>query len=64
MLDLFTEGVGPEAKHRRPENGASGIEEEKAGPRHPIDAGKERREHPEQRNEAPEEDNLAAMPLE
>ena len=64
MLDLFTESVGPEAEHRCPKNGARGIEEKKARPRHPIDAGEERRQNPEQRDEAAEEDNLAAMPVE
>ena len=64
MLDLLTERIGAEAKHRRPENGASGIEEEKARPRHAIDAGEERSQDPEQRHEAPKEDNLAAVPLE
>ena len=64
MLDFLTERIGAEAKHRCPENGAGGIEEEKARPRHAIDAGEERSQDPEQRHEAPEEDNLAAVPLE
>src|SRR6476659_780644 len=64
MLDLLTERVGAETKRRRPENGASRIEEEKARPRHAIDAGEERGQDPEERDEAPEEDNFAAVPLE
>jgi len=56
--------VGAKPKHRRPDNGAGGIGDKEAQPRHAIDAGKHRRQHPEQRDEAAEEDNFSAVSLE
>ena len=61
MLDVFAEHVGAEAEQRRPEDGAGSIGNEEARPRHAIDAGEERGEHPEKGDEAAEEHDLAAM---
>jgi len=56
--------VGAKPKHRRPDNGAGGIGDKEAQPRHAIDAGKHRSQHSEQRDEAAEEDNFSAVSLE
>src|SRR5690348_3694135 len=50
-----------EAVDHRPDHAADGIEEEKAAPRHPVGAGEQRRQSPQHRDEAAEEDDLPAM---
>jgi hypothetical protein len=64
MFDILTESVSTEPKHRCSDDGAGGILYEEARPRHAIDAGQQRRQDPEQRDEAAEKDNFATMALE
>ena len=47
MGEAFAEGVGAEAEERRPARAAGGVEGEERGPRHPVGAGQQRRERPQ-----------------
>jgi hypothetical protein len=55
------EQVGAEAQDRRPQDAARGVGEKKATPGHPVGSGEKCRQDTCDRNEAAEEDNLAAV---
>ena len=61
MLKGAAEQVAARAKDRGPDNSARGIVEEELFPIVAIDAGEERREGAQHRNEAAEKDDLAAV---
>ena len=56
--------VGEQADAGRPDDAAGRVEGEEAPPLHVADAGHPRSRHPQDRDEAAEEDRLAAMLLE
>jgi hypothetical protein len=64
MFDILTESLSTEPKHRCSDDGAGCILYEEARPRRAIDAGQQRRQDPEQRDEAAEKDNFSTMALE
>src|SRR5438552_13520439 len=56
--------VGDDAERRRPDDASGGIPEEEAPPRHVADPGEPRRRHPQNRDEATEEDRFRSVDLE
>src|ERR1700674_764768 len=62
-MQPHSEVVRSAAKECRPDNAAGGIEEEKPSPIHSVRPGQDRGEHAQNRDEAAEEHDLAAMPL-
>jgi hypothetical protein len=63
-MDFLPEQESTHSEKSCPEDSAGGVKEQKAAPRHPISSGKECGERPEDRDEAAQEDDLAAIPLE
>src|SRR5215472_8145064 len=61
---VVAQDVAEQSVERRPRDATTGIPEEEAAPRHAIDAGKERHIGAQQREEAPQEDRLVAVPRE
>src|SRR5205823_6304876 len=56
--------IGDDAEGRRPDDASGRIPEEEAPPRHVTDPGQPRRRHPQDRNEAAEEDGFRSVALE
>ena len=61
MLERAAEQVAAYAKDRRPDDSARRVEEKKLLPIVAIDAGEERREGAQHRDEAAEKDDLPAV---
>ena len=64
MLEGVAEGVAARAEDRRPDEAAERVEQQEARPGEMIDPGEEGREGAQHGDEAAEEDDLAAVPLE
>src|SRR2546421_9562128 len=60
-VNAITEVVASQTKQRSPHNSTQSVEEQKAGPAHPIRPGQERGPCPQYSDKAPKEDDLAAV---
>jgi hypothetical protein len=58
---LLAQSEACQALNARPDDAAGTIEDEEAAPGHPVDAGEQRCEGAQYRDEAAEEDDLAAV---